>query len=63
MNTHKVIRNKTLGAWKKNAEAHYDETPESVREYIAVLEEELSTKDAQRPPVSPPPPDRKLTGY
>ena len=62
MNTHKVIRNKTLGAWKKNAEAHYDETPESVREYIAVLEEELGIKDARRAPASPPP-DRHLTGY
>jgi hypothetical protein len=38
----KVIRGKTLGAWKKYAEENYSNTPPQVLKYIIVLEEELS---------------------
>jgi hypothetical protein len=38
----KVIRGKTLGAWKKYAEEEYSNTPAQVLKYIIVLEEELS---------------------
>jgi hypothetical protein len=37
----KVIRGKTLGAWKKYAEENYSNTPPHVLKYIIVLEEEL----------------------
>jgi hypothetical protein len=38
----KIIRGKTLGAWKKYAEENYSNTPPQVLKYIIVLEEELS---------------------
>ena len=43
MEENKVIRGKTLGAWKKYAEEKYTDTPVEVLKYIIVLEEELES--------------------
>jgi len=46
MENSKVIRGKTLGAWKLYSEEQKMQTPIQVLKYISILEEELEVKNS-----------------